>query len=98
CISHAAHSRRKEEASSKVLSQHSRIAMPEEDAAKEGEPSLGQGRASSKVILFGEHAVVYGVSAIAAGIDRGATAVARSHQVDEIWLGDELLARGTPFY
>lgn len=35
-----------------------------------------EGRACGKVILFGEHAVVYGVPAIAAGIERGAVATA----------------------
>lgn len=35
-----------------------------------------RGTASGKVILFGEHAVVYGVPAIAVGIDRGAWAQA----------------------
>jgi mevalonate kinase len=35
------------------------------------------GRARGKVILFGEHAVVYGVPAIAVGIERGARARAR---------------------
>lgn len=34
----------------------------------------GTGRACGKVILLGEHAVVYGVPAIAVGIDRGARA------------------------
>ncbi len=34
----------------------------------------GVGRACGKVILLGEHAVVYGVPAIAVGIDRGARA------------------------
>lgn len=41
--------------------------------------SLGRGTASGKVILLGEHAVVYGVPAIAVGIDRGAFAEAREH-------------------
>lgn len=44
----------------------------------------GHGKASGKVILFGEHAVVYGVPAIAAGISRGATAVARSARADSM--------------
>jgi mevalonate kinase len=35
---------------------------------------MSEGRARGKVILFGEHAVVYGVPAIAVGIERGARA------------------------
>lgn len=37
----------------------------------------GHGEASGKIILLGEHAVVYGVTAIAVGIERGAEASAR---------------------
>lgn len=36
----------------------------------------GRGTANGKVILFGEHAVVHGVPALAVGIDRGAAAEA----------------------
>jgi mevalonate kinase len=36
----------------------------------------GVGRASGKVILLGEHTVVYGAAALAAGIERGARATA----------------------
>lgn len=38
--------------------------------------ALGRGTANGKVILFGEHAVVHGVPALAVGIDRGAAAEA----------------------
>lgn len=39
---------------------------------------LGEGVGRGKVILLGEHAVVHGCPALAAAIDRGATATARS--------------------
>jgi mevalonate kinase len=44
--------------------------------------------ASGKVILLGEHAVVYGVPALAAGIDRGATATASRSERATLRLGD----------
>ena len=50
------------------------------------------GRASGKVILLGEHAVVHGVTAIAAGIDRGATATATTSAQNALSLNGEPLA------
>ena len=58
------------------------------------------GSAFGKVILLGEHAVVYGVPAIVLGIERGATArvttapLVRGHAVSELVLSDTL--RVTP--
>jgi len=51
-------------------------------------------RARGKVILLGEHAVVYGVPALAAGIERGAHAVARPAKSSLIRLGDRSVAAG----
>jgi mevalonate kinase len=45
-------------------------------------------QACGKVILLGEHAVVYGVSAIAAGLTEGATATATRSPTDQLQLGE----------
>ena len=50
---------------------------------------LYRGNAAGKVILLGEHAVVYGSRAIVVGLDRGADAEVRAASVAELVLGPE---------
>lgn len=53
---------------------------------------MTRGFARGKVILFGEHAVVYGTPAIAAGLERGVTAHAERSDTARLMVGERCLA------
>jgi mevalonate kinase len=56
--------------------------------------NLGTGRGNGKTVLLGEHAVVYGMPAIAAGISLGATAKARAADRGSIRIGERSALAG----
>lgn len=57
-------------------------------------PSRANGRASGKVILLGEHAVVHGVPAVVAGLDRGAEASATRAERPSLSIAGRSVAEG----
>lgn len=65
--------------------------MTAEREAKMADTPLGTGRASGKVILFGEHAVVHGVRAISAGISKGVLAQVQKAASDSVQIDGVLL-------
>lgn len=54
---------------------------------------IGRGQGFGKLILFGEHAVVYGHRALAFGLERGAHAVVSRSQISDVGAGDGLRLR-----
>lgn len=57
-------------------------------------PSAGVGRGNGKTVLLGEHAVVYGIPAIAAGIPLGATARAEPAKTSSLRIAERHAAAG----
>jgi mevalonate kinase len=58
-------------------------------------PTSGVGRGNGKTLLLGEHAVVYGMPAIAAGIRLGAVATATRSDAFELRVGEHLASAGS---
>lgn len=68
------------------------------DTAPPSSAAPGYGVAAGKVILFGEHAVVHGTPAIAAGISRGARSTASKSKHDHIQINGKALPDGHELY